>query len=97
MKKATNYIKRHNLTNRIYDILCFLKMIKNKNNEYLIKKDIRKNLYNVAYVENLAYLLEKKYKKIKNNIELKFSIKELIHELNYLKIYINDLGGKNEN
>lgn len=82
------YIKSHNLVNRIYDMVYYFGIIKNSNNEKVIKKFFYQKLYDIEYVESLAKYFEKKLIKNKVNIELRCNLKDLIYDLDYLKQYI---------
>ncbi len=87
-KDSYAFIKSHNLVNRIYDMINYLGIVKNPNNDKNIKKFIRLKLQNIEYVESLAKYFEKKLKKNKNDVELRCNLQDLIYDLDYLKLYL---------
>lgn len=89
MNKVNNYIKRHNLVNRIYDMVVYFNVVKNNNEESNIKKFFLQNLKEVDYVESLAKFFETKLYKCRKNIDLKINLEDLVNDLNYLKQYLN--------
>lgn len=88
MNKAKEFINSHNLINRIYDMVFYFGMIKSENREFYIKKFFSQRLEKVEYVETLAKYFENKIKTSQQNIELKYNLKELVYDLNYLKQYL---------
>lgn len=92
MIKPTSYsfIKSHNLVVRVCDMLLFLGVFEEVQNlEYLFQK-IEIKLHEVDYVETLAKYFEKQLKMNYKNIELRCSLKDLIYDLNILKLYLNE-------
>ncbi len=88
MNKAKEFINSHNLVNRIYDMIFYFGIIKSENREFYIKKFFSQRLEKVEYVESLAKYFENKIKTSQQNIELKYNLKELVYDLNYLKQYL---------
>lgn len=88
MNKAKEFINSHNLINRIYDMVLYFDIIKSENREFYIKKFFSQRLEKVEYVESLAKYFENKIKTSQQNIELKYNLKELVYDLNYLKQYL---------
>ena len=88
-KMYNEFIKNHNLINRMYDMLVYFNLLSKTDNEIEIKTSIKKQLANIEYVELTANYFEKKLKKNYNKIELRCNLKELIDDLNYLKQYYN--------
>lgn len=88
MNKAKEFINSHNLVNRIYDMIFYFGIIKSENREFYIKKFFSQRLGKIEYVESLAKYFENKIKTSKQNIELKYNLKELVYDLNYLKQYL---------
>lgn len=89
MNKVNNYIKRHNLVNRIYDMVLYFNVVKDTKEEKTIKKFFLQNLKKVSYVESLAKYFETKLYKCKKNVDLKLNLEDLVNDLNYLKQYLN--------
>ena len=89
MNKVNNYIKRHNLVNRIYDMIIYFNVLKEPKDEKVIKEFFLQNLKSVDYVESLAKFFEMKLYKVKKNIDLKLNLEDLINDLNYLKQYLD--------
>lgn len=89
MNKVNNYIKRHNLVNRIYDMVLYFNVVKDTKDEKIIKEFFLQNLKVVDYVESLAKFFEEKMFKNKKNIDLKLNLEDLVNDLNYLKQYLN--------
>lgn len=88
-KRIDNYIKSHNLINRVYDMLDYLNFFKNnKQDVELLKKNINLNLHSKYSVETLAKYFEEKKRKNNKNIELRCNLIDLINNLNYLKQYL---------
>lgn len=88
-KMYNEFIKNHNLINRMYDMLVYFNLLSKTDNEIEIKTSIKKQLANIEYVELTANYFEKKLKKNYKKIELRCNLKELIDDLNYLKQYYN--------
>lgn len=88
MNKAKEFINSHNLVNRIYDMVFYFGIIKSENREFYIKKFFSQRLEKIEYVESLAKYFENKIKTSQQNIELKYNLKELVYDLNYLKQYL---------
>lgn len=88
MNKAKEFINSHNLINRIYDMVLYFGIIKSENREFYIKKFFSQRLEQVEYVETLAKYFENRIKTSQQNIELKYNLKELVYDLNYLKQYL---------
>lgn len=82
------FIRSHNLIDRIYDMIFYLGIVKNKNSEEVVKKFLRQRLEDEVYVESLAHYFEKIQDRNKNNIELKCNLQDLVYDLNYLKQYL---------
>lgn len=87
-KDFYRFIKSHNLTNRIYDMLLYFGTIKNENNEKNIKKFFFQRLQDVEYVESLAKYFEEKLRKYKKIPDIRCNLLDLINDLNYLKQYL---------
>lgn len=87
-KQVNSFITSHNIVNRVYDMTFYFGIIKNPENEKVIKKYIRENLLKDDYVESLAKYFEKKQNDHYKNIELRCNLKDLIDDLNYLKQYL---------
>lgn len=83
-----NFIKSHNLVNRIYDMLFYFGTLKDEKNEKTIKKFFVKKLDDIEYVETLAKYFERKLKQYKDKVEIKCNLLDLINDLNYLKQYL---------
>lgn len=83
-----NFIKSHNLVNRIYDMLFYFGMLKDEKNEKTVKKFFVKKLDDIEYVETLAKYFERKLKQYKDKVEIKCNLLDLINDLNYLKQYL---------
>ncbi len=88
MNKAKEFINSHNLINRIYDMVLYFGIIKSENREFYIKKFFSQRLKKLEYVETLAKYFENKIKTSQQNIELKYNLRELVYDLNYLKQYL---------
>ncbi len=89
MKVYEEFIRTHNLVNRLYDMSNYFNLNKNnKEKSKVIKRFFHYNLGNIEYVELLAKYFDEKKQKCKNNVELYCNLKELINDLNYLKQYI---------
>lgn len=69
-------------------MLLYLGVIKNPNNEEVIKRFFHQRLQDVEYVESLAKYFEKKIRKNKNNIDLRCNLMDLVYDLDYLKQYL---------
>lgn len=82
------YIRSHNLSHRIYDMLYYFKVIKNDKSEKQIKKFFNQRLEDITYVETLAKYFESKLRQSKRNHELRCNLIDLINDLNYLKQYL---------
>ena len=89
MKLYEEYVKSHNLVNRLYDMSHYFGL---DDNDPIKRKHIKRffsyNLGNYEYVELIAKYFEDKKKRCSKNIELYFNIKDLINDLNYLKQFI---------
>ena len=83
------FIKIHNLPNKIYDMLIYLNLINDIDNTKQIKSKIKNKLYDFDFIESLAKVFEKEYKKSKS-AELKCNLKEMIDELNLSKQYLDE-------
>ncbi len=88
-KKANSFITSHNLVNRIYDMIYYFGVIKDSANEKVVKRFLKESLLKVDYVESLAKYFEKRFNKNYKNIELRYNLKDLINDLNYLKQYLS--------
>ena len=89
MKAYEDFIKSHNLVNRLYDMSHYFNLDEdNVEKKKIIKRFFEYNLGNAEYVELLAKYFEDKKIRCTKNIELYFNLKELISDLNYLKQYI---------
>lgn len=89
MKKSKQYIKSHNLVNRCYDMLSYYNTFQNKDLSYKeIKTNIYNNLREIETVETYAKYFNLKLKSTKNKVELKYNLKDLINDLNYLKQHL---------
>ncbi len=89
LRKIHAFIKSHNMVNRIFDVLEYLKFPKDNDQED-IKLRIKKQLVNPYYVEDLAKYFEDKKNKNIYNTELRCSLTDLIYDLNILKIYLEN-------
>lgn len=92
MKRKTwySFVKSHNLVNRIYDMVYYFGIIKNPENEKVIKKFFRMRLQEIDYVETLAQYFEKKLTKYRRNFEIRANLTDLIYDLNTLKQYLDN-------
>lgn len=92
MKRKTwhSFVKSHNLVNRIYDMVYYFGVIKNPENETVIKKFFRMKLQEIDYVETLAQYFEKKLTKYRRNFEIRTNLTDLIYDLNTLKQYLEN-------
>ncbi len=89
MKLYEEFIKNHNLVDRLYDMAHFFGLDDNNpEKRTIINKFFYYNLGNSEYVELIAKYFEDKKKRCTNNIELYFNINKLITDLDYLKQYI---------
>lgn len=88
-KKANSFITSHNLVNRIYDMVYYFGVIKDSANEKVVKRFFKESLLKVEYVESLAKYFEKRLTKNYKNVELRYNLKDLINDLNYLKQYLS--------
>lgn len=89
MKLYEEFIKSHNLVNRLYDMAHFFGLDDdNPIKQKTIKDFFYYNLGNAEYVELIAKYFEDKKKRYTKNIELYFNINNLITDLDYLKQYI---------
>lgn len=82
------FVKSHNLINRIYDMLLFFHALKREDIEDEIKSTIKNRLEDVVYVEDLTVFFERKMNKNKKNIDLRYNLRDLIYDLEYLKQYL---------
>lgn len=92
MKKKTwhSYVLSHQLVNRIYDMLDYFDLFKDKSlTEKELKKKINSRLSNIYYVENLASYFEKKLKRNYKNVEVRCNLVDLLYDLDHLKQYLN--------
>lgn len=87
-KDFYRFIRSHNLTNRIFDMLVFFETIKNTENERALKKFFFQKLQDVEYVESLAKFFEEKLRKYKKIPDIRCNLFDLINDLNYLKQYL---------
>ena len=87
-KDRRRFIRSHNLVNRIYDMLFYLKVLKNSDNEISTKKFFYYRLEDVEYVESLAKFFENKLRKYKKNPDIRCNLLDLIQDLDYLKQYL---------
>ena len=74
-----NFIKSHNLVNRIYDMLFYFGTLKDEKNEKTVKKFFVKKLDDIEYVETLAKYFERKLKQYKDKVEIKCNLLDLIN------------------
>ncbi len=70
-------------------MIFYFGVIKDSSNEKVVKKFLKESLLKVEYVESLAKYFEKRLTKNYNNIELRYNLKDLINDLNYLKQYLS--------
>lgn len=87
-KDLRRFIRSHNLVNRIYDMLFYLKVLKNSDNEINTKKFFYYRLEDVAYVESLAKFFENKLRKYRKIPDVRCNLIDLIQDLDYLKQYL---------
>lgn len=87
-KDLRRFIRSHNLVNRIYDMLFYLKVLKNHDNEINTKKFFYYRLEDVVYVESLAKFFESKLRKYKKIPDIRCNLIDLIQDLDYLKQYL---------
>lgn len=87
-KNCYNFIRGHNLVNRTYDMVVYFGLLKNPDNEKVIKRFFKQRLIDVEYIESLTCYFEKKLRKHKNNINLRCDLIDLIYDLEYLKQYL---------
>lgn len=69
-------------------MVFYFGIIKNPENEEVIKKFFIQRLEDSEYVETLAKYFEGKLRKNKNNIDLRCNLQDLIYDLEYLKQYL---------
>lgn len=86
-KNVYNFIKSHNLLNRVFDMIYYYKVIKDLKYKENTKKWLFQKLKDIDYVESLAKYFELKLSKEKN-IEVCCNLKDLINDLNFLKQYL---------
>ena len=82
------FVRSHNLTNRIFNMLVYFNLIKHPENSTSIKNFLGRRLEDVEYVELLAKFFEKKLSRQKRNIDLRCNLRDLIYDLDYLKQYL---------
>lgn len=82
------FVRSHNLVNRVYDMLFYLKVLKNNDNEKNTKRFFYYHLEDVEYVESLAKYFENQLKKYKSVADIRCNLLDLIQDLNYLKQYL---------
>ena len=70
-------------------MIFYFGVIKDSSNEKVVKKFLKESLLKVEYVESLTKYFEKRLTKNYNNIELRYNLKDLINDLNYLKQYLS--------
>lgn len=87
-KDLRRFIRSHNLVKRIYDMLFYLKVLKNSDNEINTKKFFYYRLEDVAYVESLAKFFENKLRKYRKIPDVRCNLIDLIQDLDYLKQYL---------
>lgn len=88
-KDSYNFIKSHMLVNRIYDMIVYYGILKDLNDEKVVKRYLKKRLIDIEYVESLAKYFEEKLKYCRKNNDLKCNLIDLIYDLNYLKQYLS--------
>lgn len=89
--KLRFFIRRHNLINKIYDMLDYFNFFNKNRDINKEKRNINKILYDLYSVETLAKFLEDKKKENYKNVELRINLIKLINELDYVKQYLYEL------
>ena len=92
MKKKTwhSFVKNHNLVNRIYDMLDYFHCFDHTSDVELAKKEVKRKIQSIYYVETLAKYFEDKKNKHQKNIELRCNLVDLINDLDFLKQYLEN-------
>lgn len=92
MKKKTwhSFVKSHNLVNRIYDMLDYFHCFDHTADVELAKKEVKRKIQSIYYVETLAKYFEDKKNKHQKNIELRCNLVDLINDLDFLKQYLEN-------
>ena len=92
MKKKTwhSFVKSHNLVNRIYDMLDYFHCFDHTSDVELAKKEVKRKIQSIYYVETLAKYFEDKKNKYQKNIELRCNLVDLINDLDFLKQYLEN-------
>ena len=84
--KIVNYVKSHDIINRVFNMLEFYELI----NDSFIKNSIGKRLVSdIEFVELLASFFYRKTKDKKNSVDLQINLVNLINDLDYLKQYLD--------
>lgn len=89
--KIINYVKKHDIVNRVYNMLEFYELIDESFHKKTLRNSIEKKiLTDIEFVETLASFFYKKSKNKNNNIDLQINIIKLINDLDYLKQYLDN-------
>lgn len=87
-KNWHSFVKSHNLINRLFDMLDYFNFFDNLDNVELVKKEMKKKIQSLYYVESLAKYFDDRIKDNINNIEVRCNLSDLIIDLDYLKQYL---------
>ena len=89
-KKYYDFIKSHNLVNRLFDMLDYFDFFMEKKNYSLddLKYGIRNSLKTLEGIEAYAKYFEDKLKKYRRDVETRCNLTDLITDLDYLKQYV---------
>ena len=90
-KECLAFIKRKNLINRLVDMLYYLKIFeKEKITIEEAHSQIKTNILDIYFLENLLKYFDQKLKKYNNKIQLKCNLRDLISDLDFLKQYLEE-------
>lgn len=81
--------KKHNIINRIYNMLVFMGTLKYPHNEKVVKRFLNHKIEEVDYIETIAKFFESKKKLYKKNQEVICNLNALVYDLEYLKQYLS--------
>lgn len=70
-------------------MVFYFGVINDSTKEKKLKKIFRKRLLKIEYVESFAKYFEKRLTRNYKNVELRYNLKDLISDLNYLKQYLS--------
>ena len=91
-KKYYDFVKSHNLINRIFDMLDYFYFFGSIENYSIdeLKYEIRNSLKTLVGIEAHAKYFEDMLMKHKKDIEIRCNLTDLITDLDYLKQYVTD-------